>query len=372
MTTGVFDPKTITIYSVGLLGGSIGLSLKRTGWKGTVIGVSSPTSIATALAVGAIDEGCGYDLLDTVIGRTDLLIICSPISGICDALKKLGTLTLPKNLLITDIGSTKSEITRLAATVLPEGVLFVGGHPMAGSEKSGVNHSDPYLFANAIYALTPSASVLPAVTEALGVFLDTHLGSRHVVLDPEVHDTIAATVSHVPHVLAVALVNMAEKMNVRVPGTLSLAAGGFRDMTRIASSPYGMWHDIINTNIGNINELIDAYMDELHQMKTELSIGSLQQSFDSAASVRRTIPSSSKGFVHQLSEILVVAKDKPGEIFLIAKTMADVGINIKDIEVLKVREGEGGTIRLSFDTRAIAAQAVALLTAHGFESRERD
>jgi prephenate dehydrogenase len=368
-----YNPRTITLYSVGLLGGSMGLALKASGYKGRIIGISSPAALTTALGLGCIDEGHPYEALDVVMNRTDCLFLCSPIHLIMDTIERLGAMELPPGCIITDVGSTKSQIVAAARRCLPEPkVHFIGGHPMAGSEKRGPSASDPYLFQNAIYVLTPGENTPPAVISGFAGFIERNLGCRHVVLSPEIHDTIAATVSHVPHLLAVTLVNVAAAMDSRLPGTLHLAAGGFRDMTRIASSPYAMWHDILSTNKERIGSLIDEFITALSDMKQRLADESLREAFDAAAETRSRISSSSKGFLSAVSDVFVVVKDQPGMIALIANACAKEAINIKDIEVLKVRENEAGTIRLAFETKDIAQRVAGLFRNLGITAWERE
>ncbi len=366
-----FIPKQITIYSVGLLGGSIGAALKKSGYQGKIIGLSSPKGVKTALEIGCIDEGYGYDSLKEVVKDTDLLILCSPILSIMDTLDKLATCELPEGMVITDVGSTKKLIVQKALTTLPEHVHFIGGHPMAGSEKSGPAASDPYLFQNAIYVLTPPTGEPRTLDNDIGDFLRDNLGCRNILLAPDVHDTIAAAVSHLPHIAASALVLSVCDMEKSVPGTMELAAGGFRDMTRVASAPYSMWHDILVTNKRPVTAMIDSLIETLGRFREELQSDSLRQSFEKASETRNQIPGGSKGFIGKLSEVMVMAQDAPGFIASLSGELAKHGINIKDIEVLKVREGEGGTIRLAFENQAIAAAAIAILNGKGFSVRER-
>lgn len=365
--------KTITIYSVGLLGGSIGLALKKSGYEGTIIGLSSPKAVEQAINLGCIDEGYGYDKLSEVIKKTDIIILCSPIEIILNTIKELSSMELPKGLIISDVGSTKANITFEAQELLPSHVNFIAGHPMAGSEKSGPAAADPFLFQNAIYVLYPLQNVPAAVFKDFSELLTKHLGCREIVIDPDIHDQIAATVSHVPHLLAVALVNTADIMEKKIAGTMELAAGGFRDMTRIASAPYKMWHDIFNTNKQKITEVLDICIDQLQDMKHKLKINALEDPFEKAAQTRSEISRGmgKKGFLSPLSEILVIASDQPGMIAKISNLLAAENINIKDIEVLKVREGEGGTIRLAFESIAISQKAISILNANDFSARER-
>lgn len=364
------EPSTITIYSVGLLGGSLGLALKNSGFKGKIIGLSSAASIESAKNLGCIDEGYPYSELDRIIAGTDLLFLCSPINAIIKTIEQISSISLPDNLIITDVGSTKQQIMA-AAQKLPSNVHFIGGHPMAGSEKSGPSASDPYLFQNAIYVLTPSTGTASEKEHFLATFLEKYLRCRTLFLNPAIHDKIAATVSHLPHLLAVALVCLAQEMENRTPGTLTLAAGGFRDMTRIASASYEMWHDILFTNKVEVEALLDSYVKILQEIKISLKQDSLRSYFEKSGTTRSRIPMANKGFINKLSEVLVLAKDQPGFIAGLTGTLAQNNINIKDIEVLKVREGEGGTIRLAFENQMIARNAVSLLNQNGFPARER-
>ncbi len=352
-----FSPKTVTIYSVGLLGGSIGLALRNSGFDGRIVGLSSPGKLLIAQKLGCIDEGYSYGALPDIIDKTDLLILCSPISVILKTIRELSGMRLPRNIVVTDVGSTKEEICSAARRLLPD-VYFIGGHPMAGSEKSGPAAADPYLFQNAIHVLAPLNGEPSEHDREIGAFFERWLGSRALFLDPALHDRIVAAVSHVPHLLAVALVNSAQEVESAVPGTLGLAAGGFRDMTRIAGASYDLWHDILTTNRQSIDPLLERLIARLGDMKQRLHNGSLREVFDSAQNTRSRIPDNAKGIMRRLSDVLVIAKDQPGIIAQIAAALAGQGINISDIEVLKVREGEGGTIRLAFDSPAVAREAI--------------
>jgi prephenate dehydrogenase len=365
-----FIPRTIVLYSVGLLGGSLGKALKQSGYKGRIIGLSSPSAIKESLALGCIDEGYGYDKFNEVVKQCDLLFLCSPINTIIDTIKTLSHMDLPEGLVITDVGSTKQDILEVAKS-LPIGVHFIGGHPMAGSEKSGPMASDPFLFQNAIYVLSSFTENATDLEKTFASFLQKYLGCRTLYLNPQLHDHIAATVSHVPHLLAVALVLLARQTEEKTPGTLTLAAGGFRDMTRIASASYSMWHDVLVTNKHAIETQLDSYIDILINIKRSLQEGSLSDAFNRSRETRSRISSTGKGFISPLSEILVHAKDQPGFIATLSRLLADKNINIKDIEVVKVREGEGGTIRLAFESSETSRKAIAVLVENGFSARER-
>ena len=359
------------ILGVGLIGGSMGLALRRIGFPGQIVGISRPETTQRAIELGAIDEGFDYDHLASALDGVDLVFVCSPIRHIIDILPSVIEAAAP-GALITDAGSTKRQIVAAAEAVGREDVYFLGGHPMAGSEKSGVGAADPFLFQNAIYVLVPN----PSVPEGLHVGLRDlvrGVGARVLELTAGAHDTVVAAISHVPQLLATSLVEMVGHLDEgdEARGAfLMLAAGGFRDMTRIASSPFApVWSDICGTNGDRIADMIEQFRTQLAQVTDRVGDEALAQNFDYANRVRDTIPRDAKGFLHRLSEILVVCEDKPGVIAEIASVLSRQAVNINDTEVVKVREGEGGTLRLGFEDDAAADLALKILAEHDYRAR---
>jgi prephenate dehydrogenase len=363
----------ITIVGLGLIGGSLALALRRSGFNGKIIGVSRQSSLREAKRLNAIDEGFSYEELPSAVRTSDLIVLTSPISTIVEHLKVLGAAEdcLKKGAIITDVGSTKRSILQAGRESLPKHTFFIGGHPLSGSERRGMAAADPFLFQNAYYVLTPDPKIPQVEVERLGTFLES-TGTRVVVLSAEDHDRIAATISHLPQLLAVSLVRFLDNLGKNREHGIRLAAGGFRDMTRIASSPYSVWRDIISTNGDVIAEIMDDFLESARQAHTGLEDEKLSHNFSQAAQTRAEIPRDSKGFLHQLWDVLVVVEDRPGMIAGIANPLAEKGINIKDIEVLKVREGEAGTIRLAFESQEQANKAVNQLSDRGYTARLRE
>ena len=355
---------------MGLIGGSFGLALKRTGFGGTVVGVGRRATLDEAADLGVIDEGWTYEEMDRALRGADLVLLCTPIKRILELLPEVGR-HAEAGALVTDAGSTKRRIVDEAARALPEGLHFVGGHPMAGSEKSGVAAADPFLFENAIYILTPGEDV-PGAPYAALVELVRGIGSKVLEMDAAVHDRTVAAISHLPQLMATGLVEMVGRLHEEDGFFLTLAAGGFRDLTRIASSPYApVWEDICHTNPDEIRGMIDRYIAQLTVLRDRVEAAELARDFDYANRVRDGLPRDAKGFIHTLHELLVVAQDRPGIIAEMSAALAAGGININDIEVMKVREGEGGTIRLGFDSGEAAEGALDVLTGLGYEARHR-
>lgn len=345
----------------------MGLALKRAGLGGRIVGVSRSETIAQALQLGVIDEGWGYSDLANALEGADLIFICTPIRRILDLIEEIGRLADP-GALITDVGSTKRRIVAQARAHCRNGVYFIGGHPMAGSEKAGVTAADPFLFQNAIYILVPDHRVPADRYEAL-VDLLRRVGARVMELEAEAHDQAVAAISHLPQMMATSLVEMVGKLNEQRDHFLPLAAGGFRDLTRIASSPFAMWEDIFATNADEIRGMIDRYISVLEDAKTRLQEESLGADFEFANKTRGSIPRDSKGFIHVLHEVLVLAEDRPGVIAEIGRALGERDVNINDIEVMKVREGEGGTLRLGFDSAGGAEKAMGILAEIGYTAR---
>lgn len=364
---------TLAIVGVGLIGGSLALALRQGKYRGKILGVSSESTLAEARELGIIDEGFSYAELGDAVAAADLVVLAGPIAVIMEQLRTIGSMgvALKSGLTITDVGSTKRAVLRVAAESLPAHVSFVGGHPLAGSEQRGVSAADPFLFQNAYYVLTPSASTESTEVQRLGEFVGL-TGARVLVLDAEDHDRIAATISHIPQLVAVTLVNSLEELGSNLEHGKHLAAGGFRDMTRIASSSYSVWRDIIGTNRDVIQDLLARYAARVQQTINEVANDGLAPRFESAGDTRREIPRDTKGFLTKLWDVLVVVEDQPGVIVDICAPLAEKGINVQDIEVLKVREGEGGTLRLAFRTREHAETAIAELTARGRTARMRE
>ncbi len=364
-----FSGETIAIVGVGLIGGSLGVALKGLGIGRSIVGISRQETLDAAEGLNVIDTGYRYDDLERGIAEAALVFLCTPIVRILDLLP--GVLgAARKGAVVTDVGSTKHAIVSTASAHKRDGVYFVGGHPMAGSEHRGVSAADPFLFQNAIYVLTPSPDTPDFVVEKLAN-LAKALGARPMRMAPGEHDRAAAAVSHLPQMMATSLVSMIGRMTEAEGLPIRMAAGGFRDLTRIASSPFEMWRDICHTNADPIREMIDLYIESLTAMRGAVDHDRLEQAFAYANRVRGQIPTDSKGFLHPLFEILLVAEDRPGVIADVALTLAGDNININDIEVLNVREGEGGTIRMGFDSRPCAEQAVDVLEKAGYSVRLR-
>ena len=356
--------KRITIIGVGLIGGSLALAVKHRFPAVHIIGVDKPKILKRALERNVID--IAERSVEQAVRSADLVIIATPVFAITKLLPIVAKNTAP-HAIVTDTGSVKHSIVGQAQKLFPEG-NFIGGHPMAGSEFSGIDAAHPLLFQNVIYILTPTHTTNKKSLRTLAKFF-TSLDARIFTIDPAVHDSVVAAVSHLPQLAAVALMNTVGKRHPNSPDHLSLAAGGFRDMTRIASSRFLMWKDILSANQKEIGKALRLFIDQLEKMATVVNSNPsrLSTEFKTSRNLRLRIPQSMKGFMSPLVDLSVFVEDKPGELARLTSSLGKQKINIKDMELLKVREGRGGTFRLSFENHTISNEAARILHRAGFD-----
>jgi len=272
--------ETVVIAGVGLIGGSFGLALKSAGFRGRIVGVSSPRTIEKALYRGAIDEGA---TLEDAAPRADLIYLAGPIHAILETIPALDGLARP-GALVTDAGSTKRRICEEGSKL--RGALFLGGHPMAGKEKRGVEEAEAELFRGRPWLLTPSRREdleTPAAREFVQ-WLE-RIGAEPRVMTPEEHDRTVALGSHLPQMLSTALAASLDG----VPGVAEAAGPGLVDMTRLALSGWDIWRDILETNRDEIAAAIGLYEERLLALKARLEQGLPEEEFLRGAEFARKL-----------------------------------------------------------------------------------
>jgi prephenate dehydrogenase len=365
----------ITIVGLGLLGSSLAASLRQSS-QFSITGVSSPSTLQKAFELDLIDRGFQYSQVELWAQQSDIVFLCTPIQHIIATLNQIG-IALKNNtkpLIITDVGSTKKEICNHAQNCLPASVIFVGGHPMAGSQKSGIEAYDETLFENAYWILCPSPLQANEDYASLTAIIKK-VGATLVTLDPDKHDAVMAELSHTPQLIASAMASGLSEKDLLAGNFQHLAGPGFRDMTRIAASSWSMWKDIFTSNTSEIQASLRRFESRIGQIRQSLNtapnLSELESVFEQGAQVRSRLSGPGKGFTIGLCEILVKVKDEPGMISQIITPLAATGTDIRDIELLKVREGIGGTLLLAFASLEIANQAVQVLADNGFQARLR-
>ncbi len=261
---------SLAIIGVGLIGGSIGMAAKARGLAGQVIGIGrDPAKLRRAQELAAVDVFT-TDLLDGV-SQADLVVVCTPVLAVVPIIEAIVG-SLREGAIVTDVGSTKSEITRRAEAVMPEGRHFIGGHPMAGSEAEGVEAAEPYLFLNATYVITPTENTYVKALDTLVRFAEA-LGANVALMSPEQHDRSAAIISHLPHVISAVLLRLAAEEQSDSGQVFQLAAGSFRDMTRISGSPPELWRDVCLSSRQTISDTIKRFEDMLESVRLLIESG---------------------------------------------------------------------------------------------------
>ncbi|MCL5981121.1 MAG: prephenate dehydrogenase/arogenate dehydrogenase family protein [Firmicutes bacterium] len=285
--------RRVAIIGVGMMGGSLGRALLSRGLAGEVVGFdAAPVALRAAKVLGAISRSAA-SLADVVSGA-ELVVLAAPVGAVIKLLPEVARLA-NKGSIITDVCSTKLQILKAAET-LPEGISFVGGHPMAGSEQDGCQALDEMLFEQAVYILTPSINSSVADLETMSALVH-RLGAKPLVMGAEEHDQLVGAVSHLPHLAATALVRTLEKKTWQREKFLALAAGGFRDTTRIAMGNPEMWKDICLSNRENVSRLLGDYMIELTNLRLLTLFGdeeTLTAFFRHSREFRRQFPDRGK------------------------------------------------------------------------------
>lgn len=367
-----FSFRRITFVGFGLLASSIAAALKQSGEKIIVRAVSSPKTLVRAKELKLADETFGYDEVESWVEDSDFILLCTPISVILSTLQKLSRISPSKPVFVSDIGSTKAEICR-AGALLKSPFHFVGSHPMAGSEKHSLEYSDPSIFENAYWFVCPQEGSPKEDYRFLSELVE-FLGATEIVFPPEHHDGTVAWVSHMPQMASTSLAaGIPERLLDR--GYQQFAGRAFRDMTRIAASSWAMWKDIAETNKTEILRAMDEYLDALKRTRDAVEKipdeESLHEIFLQGNSGRTSLFAPGKNAGNSFFQLTVQLKDEPGTILSVLEPLANAKINVRDIELMKVRENIAGTLLIAFKTESQAEAARELLRKLNFEVTER-
>jgi prephenate dehydrogenase len=276
----------VTIIGTGLIGASVALALRENGLCRTIVGFGrKEENLKRAKERGIIDE---YNLdAAAATGGADLVVLCTPVGMLKDVTVSIRA-ALKKGTLVTDVGSVKGALVAELEFVMPDGVDFVGSHPIAGSDKSGIGDSRGSLFAGARCIVTPTLRSSKAAVDKV-IALWELSGGLVECMDPFRHDEIFALVSHLPHIVAYALVNAAERTD---PGCVEYSGGGFRDTTRIAASSPELWRDICKMNRDNLLNVLDSFKGNLlkiEQCLKENDWAGIEKEFSKAQKLRMSI-----------------------------------------------------------------------------------
>ncbi|WP_431029694.1 prephenate dehydrogenase [Lysinibacillus sp. LZ02] len=353
--------RNVLVIGLGLIGGSIALALQKAP-QTKIYGFDAlPQTRELAKTLNVVHEIVENPA--QVADKMDFIIFGTPVSATLTWMEQLKDWVLKKNVIVTDTGSTKALIMKKAEELKEMGITFIGGHPMAGSHKSGVTAAKPYLFENAYYMLTPFEDEKPETIEKLEDLLKYTIG-KLVKVDATEHDHMTAVVSHFPHIVAASLVHQLQLENAQLPMTRLLAAGGFRDITRIASSNPILWRDITLQNRGELIDQLEQWTAEMNRVKSLLQDGSqdmIEQYFAVAKQVRDALPTSA-GALFVPYDLYVDIPDYPGVISEVTGYLAEDNISITNIRIVETREDVFGILVISFssgDDRERAVKCIA-------------
>ena len=360
----------IGFIGLGLIGGSIAKAIRQYFPESDITAFDkNRETLALATAEGVINTA--VTVIDENFRGCDYLFLCAPVIYNSAYLSQVKPF-LSANTILTDVGSVKTPIHQ-EVEKLGLSDYFIGGHPMAGSEKSGYANSKAVLIENAYYILSPSRPEQKEKIQAFTEFIQA-IRAIPVTLDCRTHDYITGTISHLPHVIASGLVNFVRDHDTTDELMKLLAAGGFKDITRIASSSPTMWEHILMTNRENVSEILGNYIQTLLDAKKLIDSGDAQgiyNFFDASRNYRNSVPDISAGPIKKLFAIYCDIIDETGGIATIATILASNNISIKNIGIIHNREFEEGVLRIEFYESAAQEQAAQVLRRHRYTVYER-
>ncbi len=362
-------PKKIGFIGLGLIGGSIAKTIHRIFPDIVQIAYKPhPDTLRPAVDEGVLSAVC--DGVTEEFADCDIIYLCAPVLDNNDYIGLLAGLP-HGDTLITDVGSVKSGIHE-AVRACPElERRFIGGHPMCGTEKTGYENATAYMLENAYYVLTPTQAVPRETVIQFAEFIRS-IGAVPLILDCEKHDFAVGSISHLPTVIASTLVNLVKDLDDEDETLRTIAAGGFRDITRIASSDPTMWENICVANREQILDLIDAYVDAMRHTRDTIAGGREDEILDFFGSAKeyRDSFTISGGALHPVYQLFLDLIDEAGGIATVATILATNGINIKNIGIIHNREFQQGVLQVEFYDRPSFDEAVALLKRHHYNVYE--
>lgn len=356
----------VAIVGVGLMGGSLGLALRGLGGV-EVRGVDpDPEAVRVALAVGAIDAAAGG--VEEAAEGAAAIVLAAPVAQLA-GLARRALAAAGADCVVTDIGSAKAAV--VDALGPEERERFIGGHPVCGAEGSGVASARRGLFLGATWFLTPAPEARPDLFERLHAMVAA-VGARPVAIDARVHDRLMALVSHVPHVLAGALVNQAADTAPEGREALRSAGPSFHDLTRVAGSNPPLWADILLANAEAVAKALDAFAGRLAEVRRAVEAGDrdwLLRFLGDAAAARARLREPVEAAPACPVRVVVAVPNRPGAISEIATALGHAHINIEDLSLRPGPPGGEGELVLVVDGRAAAARAARLVGDRGYEAR---
>ncbi|MGN0298330.1 MAG: prephenate dehydrogenase [Lachnospiraceae bacterium] len=354
---------TLGFIGFGLIGGSIARRIKKIHPDYQIMAYARTRStLEQAAADGNID--IILDRVDEKLADCDIIFLCTPVSYNAYYLNLLKPI-VKEGTLLTDVGSTKTNIHEEIIRLDME-KYFIGGHPMTGSERTGYQNSTDHLLENAYYVLTPTTQSTQAQLDLM-LMMVRDLKAIPLILDYHKHDYSVAGISHLPHIVAASLVNLVKDSDSEDQVMRRIAAGGFKDITRIASSSPIMWEQICMTNRDNLGDLLEDYIASLQHTLTDIRSGNgaaIHQLFEESGAYRSSIPERSKGALPPQYSIFLDIEDRPGAIAAISSFLAYHEVSIKNIGISNNRLSDPGVLKIEFYDEASRIKAMDILKQH--------
>ncbi|EMF0107048.1 prephenate dehydrogenase [Enterococcus hirae] len=351
--------KKVFVIGLGLIGASLCRAIKGSaitlyGWDHSeeTREIAEKTQLVDQVVTGI-----------EAASQMDVIILAVPVQVSLEYLNCLATLPLKETVLVSDTGSTKATIMALAKQLPFD---FIGGHPMAGSHKSGVKAGNPYLFEEAYYIVTDDCQS-ERTEELIALLRPTR--AKFVRLTAKDHDEIVGVLSHLPHIVASGLVQISEKLNQKYPRASQLAVGGFRDITRIASSDPQMWTDILMTNQEMMIQLMEDWQGAMETLKQELidqNQSAIQEFFVQAKQTRDQLPRKKQGAIPAFYDLYVDIPDIAGAVAKVTNVLSQANLSIINLSIQETREDIFGVLELSFKNQADLLKGQKLIEAEKF------
>lgn len=361
----------VAIIGTGLIGSSLGLALRRTDLIDVVVGFDrNPDELATAADIGGVDIVAATP--EDAAAGADLVVLAVPVTAVTAVAKQLAPV-LADGAILTDVASVKGPIVEGLQAAAPAHVHVIGGHPMAGSHEQGAAHASADLFVGATYLLTPTTHTSATAYQRLHSLVAA-IGAKPMAVEPSHHDQLVAVVSHLPQLAASTLMNLAaERARSEHAGLLLLAAGGFRDATRVAASQPQLWLDICAENREAIVAVLDEFGGRLQALREAVAGADregLYRMLDDARGARRSLPGK-QTVSGAMIDLVVPIPDRPGVLAQVTRTVGEVGVNIEDFRIEHASEGGRGSLSLAVIGSDAAAAASEALRGAGFEVFQR-
>lgn len=361
---------TFGFVGIGLIGGSVAKALRRVHPSCKII-VFNRSAEPRVMAINDGTANIAVPQVDDTFSECDYIFLCTPVERNVEYLKILKNI-IKNDCIITDVGSVKGNIHEAVKELNMES-NFIGGHPMAGSEKTSYEHATDRLLENAYYAVTPTDTVKSDRVAEFAEIISS-IGAIPINISYEEHDKVVAAISHLPHIIASSLVNLVKHNDSDKEYMKTIAAGGFKDITRIASSSPEMWEQICMTNTENISDMLHKYIDSLSSIKNELDEKNGQAIHDLIAEsrdYRDSIDDHNSSIIQRSYNVYCDIIDESGAIATIATILATNGVSIKNIGIIHNREFEEGVLKISFYDESSADKAVEQLERHRYKVFKR-